>query len=71
VFEPSRLLALTASAGVQGLEVAVGEGAAFGPVPTAGPLPQPLDLPVGPLTYRLTFAPGASYAAIKQIIQIK
>jgi hypothetical protein len=73
VFEPSRLLALTASAGVARLEVCLGDPATapFQEVPTAGALPQPLALPVGPLTYKLTFAPGVSYAAIKQVIQIQ
>jgi hypothetical protein len=73
VFEPSRLLAVTASAGVLKLAVCVGDPATapFQEVPTAGPLAQPLALPVGPLTYQLTFAPGTSYAAIKQVIQIQ
>lgn len=75
VFEPSYLLAVAASAGVAGLEVRVGDpaaGADFQAVPTTGALPQPLALPVGPLTYRLTFADASvRYAAIKQVIQIQ
>lgn len=74
MFEPSLLCALTASAGVARVELAVG-GADFVDLlaspATAAALPQPLALPVGPLTYRLTFASGVNYAALKQIIQIQ
>ena len=73
VFEPSYLLALTASAGIAGVEVQVGDPltAPFVAVATGGPLPQPLALPVGPLTYRVSFATGQTYGAIKQVIQIQ
>ena len=73
VFEPGVLLLVQASAGVARLEVAVG-AADFvellaAPATTAAPH---LALPVGPLTYRLTFAPDAGgYAAIKQQIEIQ
>lgn len=74
IFEPSLLCALTASAGVARVELAVG-GADFVTLlvapATAAALPQPLALPVGALTYRLTFAEGVNYAALKQIIQIQ
>jgi hypothetical protein len=74
VFEPSLLCALTASAGVARVELAVGAAdfvELLASPATAAALPQPLALPVGPLTYRLTFAAGVSYAALKQIIQIQ
>ena len=73
VFEPGVLLLVQASAGVARLEVAVGDAdfveLLAAPATTAAPY---LALPVGPLTYRLTFAPDAgNYAAIKQQIQIQ
>jgi len=74
VFEPSLLCALTASAGVARVELAVGAAdfvELLASPATAAALPQPLALPVGPLTYRLTFASGVSYAALKQVIQIQ
>jgi len=73
VFEPGVLRLVQASAGVARLEVAVG-AADFVEVlaaPATTALPG-LALPVGPLTYRLTFAPDAGgYAAIKQIIDFQ
>ena len=73
VFEPSVLRQVQASAGVARLEVAVGS-ADFVEVlaaPATSALPG-LALPVGPLTYRLTFAPDAGgYAAIKQTIDFQ
>jgi hypothetical protein len=74
VFEPSVLRVLTASAGVQQLELAVGTAdfiTLLAAPATTVVLDPPLALPVGPLTYRLTFAAGADYAAIKQIIEIQ
>jgi len=73
IFEASYLLSAVASAGIASLEVAIGEAATptWLPVATGGALITPLALPVGPLTYRVTFAQGATYGAIKQTIQIQ
>ncbi|GAB3638752.1 hypothetical protein GCM10027422_43420 [Hymenobacter arcticus] len=73
IFETSYLLSAQASAGITLLEVAVGDPltAAFVPVATGAPLRPSLPLPVGPLTYRVSFAPGVTYGAIKQLIQIQ
>jgi len=73
VFEPGVLLQVQASAGVARLEVAVGPADFVELLAAPATTAQPgLALPVGPLTYRLTFADGAAgYAAIKQVIEIK
>lgn len=73
VFEPGVLRAVQASAGVARLEVAVGPADFVELLAAPATTAQPgLALPVGPLTYRLTFADDAGgYAAIKQVIEIQ
>jgi hypothetical protein len=73
IFEASTLVRLTAGPGVAQVDLALGT-ADFQPLlvaPATEYAPSvALPLPVGNLTYRVTFAPGVSYAALKQIIQV-
>ncbi|MGI4735261.1 MAG: hypothetical protein ACRYG7_08795 [Janthinobacterium lividum] len=74
IFEASMLLRLTAGPGVARVELAIGTGSFQTLLDTTTateyvPNP-PLPLPVGNLTYRITFQEGVSYAALKQVIRI-